>query len=422
MIDAGYITASGVAGQRICFNMMALRILHVLPTLAPSYGGPTRVLSELVPVQVESGHQVTVCTTDRDYPAHKHLPESFLKHTFPKPVQVRAFGVEFTPLMISLKMGNWLRHHLIHFDVVHIHGLYRFPCTYAAFQSRWQGIPHVIQPHGSLDPFLYERSTQHVWLKRVYERWFDLPNLNGADALHFTAVEERERTAFLKLRAPSFIVPNGIEWSLYNELPVRGALRSRWNLDDVPLVLFLGRLHLKKGLDLLIPAFDALRRRVPDAQLVIIGPENDDYGQKVRGWVKERDLEACVHFLGTLEGRDVVQAYVDADVFVLPSYTENFGMTVAEAMACGLPVVISDQVNIHADVTHSGAGLVTRCNVDEVTEAMDVLLKDPALRVNMGEAGRSFVQATYTWPRVVEALTREYEQVIARKQSQNLVK
>ncbi len=210
------------------------------------------------------------------------------------------------------------------------------------------------------------------------------------------------------------MVPNGIDWERYRTLPPRGALRTRWGLHDEPVVLFLGRLHFKKGLDLLIPAFDALRRELPDAQLVIAGPENDDYGAKVRGWVRERGLDQAVHFVGMLTGDDVVQAYVDADVFALPSYTENFGMTVAEAMACGLPVVISDQVNIHAEVAHAGAGVVTRCDAAEVANALHTLLGDVERRRTMGQAGRRLVQQRYTWPLVVEALTREYEAVIER--------
>ena len=179
-------------------------------------------------------------------------------------------------------------------------------------------------------------------------------------------------------------------------------------------MLFLGRLHFKKGLDLLIPAFDALRQRVPGVQLVIAGPENDDYGQRVRGWVRERGLDAAVHFVGSLHGADVLQAYVDADVFALPSYTENFGMTVIEALACSVPVVISDQVNIHAEVSGAGAGLVTHCDAGEVAQALETLLVDADRRRAMGEAGRQLVKARFTWPAIVDALTAEYEQVIAR--------
>jgi glycosyltransferase involved in cell wall biosynthesis len=210
------------------------------------------------------------------------------------------------------------------------------------------------------------------------------------------------------------VVPNGLDWERYRTLPARGALRVRWGLGEVPIVLFLGRLHFKKGLDLLISAFDTLRRRVPDAQLLIAGPENDDYGLKVRGWVRKRGLDGAVHFVGPLHGTDVVQAYVDADVFALPSYTENFGMTVVEAMACALPVVVSDQVNIHAEVTGAGAGFVTRCDADEVAGALKALLCDAGRRRAMGDAGRRLVQERYTWPAIVGTLTKEYEAIIDR--------
>jgi glycosyltransferase involved in cell wall biosynthesis len=153
---------------------------------------------------------------------------------------------------------------------------------------------------------------------------------------------------------------------------------------------------------------------VPGVQLVIAGPENDDYGQQVRGWVRERGLDAAVHFVGPLHGAEVLQAYVDADVFALPSYTENFGMTVAEAMACALPVVISDQVNIHAEVSGAGAGLVTACDADEVTAALELLLCDAERRRAMGAAGRRLVQARFTWPAIVAQLTAEYQNVIDR--------
>lgn len=391
-----------------------MKILHVLETLSPRYGGPVSVLLALADAQQQVGHEVTVLTTNADHP----------RGVFRKPgwdalarggVPVYYAPVQFAPLRFSRQLAAYLKKAVARFDLVHIHGLYRFPQTYAAWQARRQGVPYVVTPHGALDPYLYARSSSgKLRLKRLYERWFDLLNLHAAGAIHYTAEEERERASFLGLKAPSFVVPNGIDWARYRELPARGALRARSGLGEAPVVLFLGRLHFKKGLDLLIPAFDALRRRVPDAQLVIAGPENDDYGQQVRGWVRERGLEAAVHFVGPLEGADVVQAYVDADGFALPSYTENFGMTVAEAMACALPVVISDQVNIHAEVSGAGAGLVTACDAGEVTAALELLLRDPDRRRAMGAAGRRLVQERFTWPAIVEQLTTEYQKVIDR--------
>ena len=176
-----------------------------------------------------------------------------------------------------------------------------------------------------------------------------------------------------------------------------------------------GRIHSVKGLDLLVPAFDMVRRNLPDARLVIAGPENDDYGRKVHRWVQERGLDAAVYFAGPLHGSDVIQAYVDADVFALPSYTENFGMTVAEAMACALPVVTSEYVNINAEVSGAGAGLVTHCDANDLASALEALLRDADRRHAMGDAGRRLVQERYTWPAIVEALTAEYRKVINRR-------
>ncbi len=390
-----------------------MKILHVLETLSPRYGGPVSVLLALAEAQQQVGHEVTIVTTNTDHPRGVFREpgwDALAQETVP----VYYAPVQFAPLRFSTQLAAYLKR-AAQFDIVHIHGLYRFPQTYAAWQARRQGVPYVITPHGALDPYLYARSSSgKLRFKRLYERWFDLPNLHAAGAIHYTAEEERERVSFLGLKAPSFVVPNGIDWARYQDLPARGALRARWGLGEAPVVLFLGRLHFKKGLDLLIPAFDALRRRVPEAQLVIAGPENDDYGQQVRGWVRERGLEAAVHLVGPLEGADVVQAYVDADVFALPSYTENFGMTVAEAMACALPVVISDQVNIHAEVSGAGAGLVTACDAGEVTAALELLLRDADRRRAMGAAGRHLVRERFTWPAIVEQLTAEYQKVIDR--------
>jgi glycosyltransferase involved in cell wall biosynthesis len=252
-----------------------------------------------------------------------------------------------------------------------------------------------------------------VVLKRLYERWFDLPNLNAAGAIHYAAEDERESAAFLNLSAPSFVVPNGINWARFESLPVRGAFRAKYELRDAPVVLFLGRLHPNKGLDLLIPAFECVRKNVHGAKLVIVGPENDAYGDKLRGWVHKRGLNESVLFVGFLDGIDLLEAYVDADVFVLPSYTESFGMTVVEAMACGLPVVISDHVSIHREIVNAGAGVVTPCVVPSIAVAIENLLRDRARAKAMGSAGRRAALEQYTWPPVVKALNREYGMVIA---------
>lgn len=399
-----------------------MRVLHAITAIPPVSGGPTSVLRALTAAQVVAGLQVAVCTSDRDNPSSRALDAGILRQSLVAEVDLQAFACEWSGPVLSLAMRRWLHVHITDFDLVHIHGLYRFPPTYTAWLARRRGVPVVIRPHGNLDPFLYRQSSRSLLLKRLWERWFDLPNLNGASAIHYTSEDERERAAFLKPRAPSFVVPNGLDWARFASLPARGAFRARLGIGDAPLVLFLGRLSFVKGLDLLVPAFAKVRARYPDAVLAIVGPDNEGYGAKVRGWVAEQELVDAVHFVDHIEGEQVLQAYVDADVFVLPSYTENFGMVVAEALACATPVVISDQVNIHREVSGAGAGLVTRCDAGEVAEAIGALLADAPRRAAMGAAGRALVQRIWTWDVVARQLKAEYETVIARHRDQQAAK
>ncbi|MBK5940036.1 glycosyltransferase [Halochromatium roseum] len=388
-----------------------MNILHVITTLAPRYGGPTTVLKALAQQQARAGLKVTICTTNADHPrgvldVQPNVPIE------EEGVTTWYFSVDFQPLVVSHTLRRWARKTLPRFDLIHIHGLYRFPPTYCAWLARKLGIPYIVMPHGALDPYLYARSGKSLWLKRRYERWFDRPNLNGASAIHYTAEDERRLAGFLNLRSPSFVVPNGLDWAPFEHLPTRGDFRAAHSLGEAPLLLFLGRLHYVKGLDILITAFDRVHQLHPDARLAIVGPVNDDYGERVRVWVRERELEAAVIFVDFMTGADVIQAYVDSDVFVLPSYTESFGMTVVEAMACELPVVISRNVNIHREVAEEGAGLVTDCDADDVASAILELLNDSERRKRMGVSGRQASHRRYTWPSIVEKLSQEYRRLI----------
>lgn len=392
-----------------------MKVLHVIQNLAPRYGGPVTVLKDLSKEQKKSGLDVTIFATNMDHPNGIYCKPGQRTLDSSCDVTVVFHEVNFSPLGFSRSFAHSINTQIDSYDIVHIHGMYRFPLTYSAYRARKQCVPYIIRPHGSLDPYLYKKSTcGSVLCKRAYEQLFDFPNLNHASALHFTTEEEHKRASFLGLKTPSFVVPNGLDWKNYERLPARGAFRHELGIADEPIILFLGRLHEKKGLDLLIPAFQQVRHSIPKAKLVIAGPDNYNYGMQVGEWVHEHGLDSSVQFVGHLNKAGVIQAYVDADVFVLPSYTENFGMTVVEAMACKLPVVISDQVNIYAKVTESGSGLVTHCDINEVADAVLELLDDTDQCKSMGENGRRTVESNYTWPSIVDALTQEYEKVIMR--------
>lgn len=391
-----------------------MRILHVAQALARSYGGVQTVLHELARAQAAAGLEVDVLSTNVELEGVLPVaPNEFIPT---EGARFRYSSVQFRPLLVSLDVKGFLDSHISQYDLVHIHGLYRFPVTYAALRARKQRVAYVISPHGALDPFLYSKSSRSIWLKRIYERYLDLPNLLGADAIHFTTRQEKELASFLVGDVASIIVPLGVDWRKYEQLPRRGRFRQQLGLEDEPVVLFLGRLHFKKGLDILIPAFEIVRRRIPAATLVIAGPESDGYGERVRQWVHDRDLTDSVRFTGPVHGTDILEAYVDADVFALPSYTENFGLTVVEALACMLPVVVSDQVNIHGDIASAKAGTVVSCDPVELARALISLLSDPKQRRNMGEAGRALVRDRFTWGPIVDMLTRDYQTIIDNHQ------
>lgn len=397
-----------------------MRILHIIPSLSPRSGGPTTVVRALSHYQESSGLDVTVCTTNWGISLRGPKPSAGYIEVQDNSVRFLYFTY-LTPLLMSPAMAKWIDKRLGDFDIVHIHGLYRFPVTYAAWRAQRAGVPYVISPHGSLDPFLYKQSRYNLPLKRIYERLFDIPNLNHAAAIHYTAEEEAERAAFLGLRAKPVIVPIGIDWESYKQIPARGHFRRRLGLDvHTPLVLFLGRINFKKGLDLLVPAFSHVVHQRPGARLAIVGPDNEDYGSKVKLWCREQGIEDKVFFVDHLGPEEVKQAYVDADVFVLPSYTENFGMTVVEAMACGCPVVISDQVNIWREIQQERAGLVVTLHPLELAEAVCHVLAHKEEAKAMGARGRKAAEIRYAWHRIVDQLTQIYRGLIEEAASKRL--
>jgi len=390
-----------------------MKILHVISNLTPRSGGPTTVVRTLAAYQVRARLDVTVCTTNWGCSAGGKMPMTI--DVLEDGVTYKYFA-SWSPLMFSLAMGRWFGSHMSQFDIVHIHGLYRFPVTFAAWRARRVGMPYLISPHGSLDPFLYKQSRYNLPLKRIYERLFDIPNLNNAAAIHYTTREEAKRVSFLRLRAKPLIVPNGIDWESFKLLPQKGSFRRCLGLNEkTPLLLFLGRINFKKGLDLLVPAFALVALKYPGARLAVVGPDNEGFVSKVRRWCVEQGIKDKVFFMDYIGSEKVKEAYVDADVFILPSYTENFGMAVVEAMACGCPVIISDQVNIWREVQETEAGVVARLNPHALAKSLCRVLDDIGAAQDIGARGRAVAEKRFAWPPIVDQMTQVYRGLIEKK-------
>jgi glycosyltransferase involved in cell wall biosynthesis len=355
------------------------------------------------------GHEVAIYTTDRDAEPREGLTAGRVFDD--RGVEIRVFA-QGPPRFFatSWPLAQALDAAVRDADVVHIHSLFLFHVWAAARACRRHGKPYLLRPHGTLDPFIRQRRQVP---KRVLGLLFQDRVIREAAALHWTAAEEGELAAPASLGARGVVVPNGLDLSEFAALPPAGALRARFpEIGDRRIVLFLSRLNFKKGLDLLIPAFARVAAQHQDLHLVIAGPD-DGMEAQARGWVAEHGIGERASFAGLVSGPAKLAALRDAACFALPSYSENFGIAVIEAMACGLPVLISDKVNIWREIAGAGAGVVARTEVADVAAKLDRLLADPAAAGAMGARGRAYVGAHYDWAKIAERLEAVYRALAA---------
>jgi glycosyltransferase involved in cell wall biosynthesis len=387
-----------------------MRILHVIANLAPRYGGPSQACWEMARAVAQLGHEVSIYTTNQDGPGE--LPVPLDRPVWREGVEVCYFPIQ-TPRFwgTSLPLARALRRKVPASDLVHIHSLYLFHNLVAGHWCRRFRVPYLVRPHGTLDPFIYRR---HRWRKRLMEHLFEHRNIRQAAVLHFTTEEEARLAAPFTFQTPGLVVPLGINFEEFVVLPELGKFRCRYpKIGDRHIILFFGRINFKKGLDILAQAFGAVARQRPDIHLVIAGPDNEGWGDRVRTWLGEEGVLDRTTFTGMLLGPEKLAVLRDASLFVLPSYSENFGLAVIEAMAAGLPVIISDQVNIWREVQAGGAGRVIPVDSAALAAQILELLDEPETARRLGQQGRSLVEARFPWAQIARSLAAAYERIIA---------
>jgi glycosyltransferase involved in cell wall biosynthesis len=379
---------------------MPLRTLHVASSLDPRFGGVAAAIAGLAPALQSAGIHVHVVST--------YLPgsdNSVAEKLRDAGVRVNLVGPARLPLLRHRDLAPLISRALAGADIVHIHALWEEAQHLAALTARRANKPYIITPHGMLDPWSLRQSK---WKKRLYLLWRLRRHLDAAAAIHYTTPIERDLAAPLRLKPSAIVEPNGLDFAEFENLPPRGALRAKHNIPpDRPLILFLSRIHHKKGLDLLVPAF--ARANLPGAILVIAGPDNDGYQSEVQKLAAGHRVADRLRFTGMLKGRDRIEAFVDADLFTLPSYQENFGIVVAEALACGTPVVISDQVNIHPEISAAGVGGVAPLDIDPLAAELHRWTTDPVVRQRATQNARPFVRDRYDWQNIAKRWRNHYQ-------------
>lgn len=381
-----------------------VRVAHVIPGIAVQQGGPAFNAVALAHSIRLLGGQTKIFTTDvreaasspvRTRLSHADLPP----HA--REVDIGAYPVSAPyRLRYSPALRRALRDEIQDFDVVHIHSLFLHPQLAAYVTARRKKVPYIVTLRGALDPALRSRNrfakflTEHVWQRRM---------LNAAHALHYTTEEEMTLVADRRYTARGVVIPNGVDVDSF-AVPI-DTTQFRRRFVGKRIVLYFGRLSHKKGLDILVDAFQVLVREVQDVQLVIAGPDDEGLRPSLSARAAAADLEHNVAFMDTLSGSDRIAALQAADVWVLPSAGENFATAAIEAMAAGTPVIVSPHVNLAAEIAKNDAGLVVERTPSALAAAIRRVLSSSEEQARLRSAGAKFA-AAYDWaviaPRMME--------------------
>jgi glycosyltransferase involved in cell wall biosynthesis len=390
-----------------------MKILHLTATLDPEAGGPAEGVRQSALALASFGHQVE--TASLDAPDAPFLAPFRANFALP----VAALGPGRGKYGRTPHAVPWLREHGPRFDAVIVNGLWQYH-GFAAWQAlRAVGVRYYVFPHGMLDPW-FKRTYPVKHLKKwLYWPWAEYRVLRDAQAVLFTTEEERilARQSFWLYRAREQVVSYGTAKPPVDVARHADAFRAAYpELAGRRIVLFLGRIHPKKGCDLLIRAFADVARELPDAQLVFAGPGSDDVMAELRAIAQRAGVADRITWTGMLQGDLKWGAFHASDVFALPSHQENFGIAVVEAMACGLPVLISDKVNIWREVAADGAGFVASDTVEgTVRNLRRWFALDERERAGMREKADAVFRARFT----VDAHTQRLLDVLVADASQS---
>jgi len=364
-----------------------LKILQLARTLDPSTGGVVRAVLLLSGALAQANHEVEIVSLD--------LPDSpWLAAT---KFKGHALGATRSGYGYSASLMRWLRTEGGRFDRVIVNGIWQYHSLAAWRRYAASPIPYYVFPHGMLDPW-FRRTYPLKHLKKwLYWPWADYRVLRDARAVIFTSEQERmeARKSFWLYGCRERISPLGVETPDPGHAGSRELFLEKYPaLRNTRILLFLGRLHLKKGCDLLLDALARQRNSSEPLSLVLAGPDQEGWAERLRGQSARLDLPFPIVLTGMLEGAMKAGAFEAADAFILPSHQENFGLSVVEALAAGLPVLISNCVNIWREIDADGAGYVDTDDLAGTTRLIERWVQtSPALRDTMrNNAGKCFAR------------------------------
>ncbi len=388
-----------------------MKILHVIPVFffPELMGGSQTVLYQISKQLVERGHDVTIYTSDlRNWQgvlcANRELLDGIeivrFKSDFP------AFS-KATKIILSLEMVKAFAKQNHKFDIVHFHEVRSFQNLMGYLYCSRKKIPYIMQAHGILGtptPSMNEKIIKYAYDQFIGHRMF-------RKATKVIAINDREASQYSNIGISSDkiqIVPNGLDISEFRELPPKGEFKNKWGLTAKHrLILYLGRIHPIKGLDLLARAFAKFVENSDNSRLVIAGPD-DGYMHNFQKLIAELNISDKVLITGPLYGVEKLKAYVDADVFVNPCNDEIFGIVFLEALLCGTPVISSEGCGL-ASIINKRCGLAVPYDEIELKEAIQIILSDECMRQEFGDRGKHLVREQFDLCQIASILESIYQ-------------
>jgi len=381
-----------------------LKILHVIPGLKNA-SGPTQAALNLATYAAKDGHKVTLAyVSGRGTDPQMDLPER---------VEILGFPYQISKKWaFSIALHRYLRQHMQEFDIVHVHGVWLFPNITVAWNARRKKVPYIVRPAGSLDPTPLRMKG---FKKRLYLNAIERKLVNNAAAIHAVSENEADNLSELGFTSPVVTIPNGISTIATDVDPdIKAANRAELGLaNKQKLILFVGRIHPIKNLEFLGGVFKSLLSKLQaPVKLLIAGPDDHAYAQQLKAYYQNLGVGEYVQFLGEVHGEQKDKLYRACDLFVLPSHTENFGFVVIEALAAGLPVVVSDNTPWSA-VNEAHAGYCLPLNKEVFVEKMQRLLSNPNC---LQEKGANALQLArqFAWENINQRMIECYQNVITK--------
>ncbi len=365
-------------------------------------GGPPKIIYDHAVEQIKLGAEVTILTPISEGQKLYALPEG-AKIVVCKRHWLAKFWAEFSP-----ELFFWIKKHGNDYDVIHIHGLWHF----AGLAPYLAGVktPKCVTIHGLLDRWALANG---YWKKKLFGTLFQKSVLDKTELIQINNLDEQnDLQNFLGHAHPNVkIVPNGMNIRNFEKLPEKDIFKKKYNIPkDKKLILFLSRINIKKGLDLLLPAFKTIIAKRNDCILVLAGPD-DGYLNETGRFIETESLQESIKLVGMLVGEDKLAAFVDADIFVLPSHSEGFSIATLEALVSGIPSLLSDRVGFGESIRESNAAHLVELNPESIVNGLTKMLDDENYCELLANNGKALVKEKYDIELVAKNLFEEFNKI-----------